>query len=246
MSDERTEYILRIDSLTPDNASLVRTAAYLDLLGKLLGQTEHVHPGSVSAGSLRLHAWADRQAVPKIEERVASADDKASDAYTIHQKLDKALAADNAVGELYRRPPLGEPAKILEFAGRNRIKAREFKLKQPGNIEGILIRLGGKDTSIHGELDCGEGRYQICKMKIGIAKELAPYLFIQPVRLNGQGIWKRDEDGQWAIEDFEATGFEILQNEDLPAALKNLREVQVDWGNPDDLADELRKLRGDE
>lgn len=246
MSDDRTEYILRIDVLTPESASLVRTAAYLDLLGKLLGQAEHVHPGSISAGSLKLHAWADQQAVPKIEERVANANDRAGDVYAIHQRLDKMLAADNAIGELYRKNPLGEPAKILEFPGRNRIKAREFKLKQQGTIEGFLIKLGGKDASIHAELDCGEGRYQKCQMKISVAKELAPYMFSQPVRLNGQGTWKRDEDGRWTIEDFEATSFDVLQDEDLPAALKNLREAPVDWGNPDDLTDELRKLRGDE
>lgn len=246
MSDDRTEYILRIDILTPDSASLVRTAAYLEQLGKLLGQAEHVHPAGFSAGSLRLHAWADMQAVPKIEERVAAAYDKASDVYAIQQKLDKMLAADNAIGELYRKNPTGETAKILDFPGRNRIKAREFKLKQAGTIEGFLIRLGGKDASIHGALDCGEGRYQVCKMKISVAKELAPYLFSQPVRLHGQGTWKRDEDGRWAIEDFEATGFDVLLDEDLPAALKNLREAPVDWGDPEQLTDDLRKLRGDE
>lgn len=242
MSDNSIEYILRIDVFKPESAPMQKMAEYLLELAKLLGETEHVHFSQISEGSLQLHAQADFVAEPRIQERLAAIQEKGTDSYKVNETINKMLAKDNAVGELYRKPVRGiEAAKILVFPGRDKPKPREFKLKQQGNIEGILVRLGGKDASINAELDAGEGRYQKCTMNRDLAIELAPHLFRTPLRLQGDGTWRRDEEGKWVIEDFKAQSFEELRDEDLPTALKLLREVPLVWDG--DMAQELRRLR---
>jgi hypothetical protein len=242
MSDNQIEYILRIDVFKPESAPMQKLAEYLLQLAKLLGETEHVHFSQISEGSLQLHALADFVAEPRIQDRLAAIQEKGTDSYAVNETINKMLAKDNAVGGLYRKPARdSEATKILTLSGRDKPKPREFKLKQQGSIEGILVRLGGKDASIHAELDAGEGRYQKCTMDRALAIELAPHMFRTPLRLQGNGSWRRDEDGKWTIEEFKAQSFEELRDEDLPEALKLLREVPLMWDG--DMAQELRRLR---
>lgn len=244
MSDNTIEYIFRIDVFKPESAPMQRVAEYLLQLAKLLGEAEHVHFTQVSDGSLKLHAKADFTAEPRIGDRLAAISENGSDVCTIRENINKMLAKDNAVGELFRKSPRGESAKIFDFPGRNMPKPREFKLKQQGSVEGILVRLGGKDASIHGELETGEGRYQKCTMDRALALELAPHLFRSPLRMQGPGTWRRDEEGKWNIEEFKAQSFEVLRDEDLPTALKLLREIPLLWDG--DMAQELRRMREDD
>lgn len=245
MSDNSIEYIFRIDVFKPEDAPMQKLAEYLLQLAKLLGETEHVHFSQISEGSLRLHAAADFVAEPRIQDRLAAVDEKGTDSYAINETINKMLAKDNATGELYRRAVRSsEEAKILIFPGRDKPKPREFKLKQQGSIEGILVRLGGKDASIHAELDAGEGRYQKCTMDRALAIELAPHMFRTALRLQGNGTWRRDEDGKWLIEDFKAQSFEELREEDLPTTLKLLKEIPLLWDG--DMTQELRRMREDD
>jgi len=244
MSENSIEYIFRIDVLTPETAPMQKTAEYLLQLAKLLGETEHVHLEGISEGSLKLHAQVDYVAEPRVGERLVAVGEKGSHSFEIFEAMNRMLARDNAVGELYRRPARGTEAKILHFQGREKPKPREFKLKQQGSIEGVLVRLGGKDTSIHAELNTGEGGYQKCTMDRALAIELAPHLFRTPLRLQGNGTWRRDEDGKWQIEDFKAQSFEVLRDEDLPTALQLLREAPLMWDG--DMAQALRQLREDD
>lgn len=244
MKNKSIEYIFRIDVFKPDDAPMLRVAEYLLEFARLLDVPEHVHLERLSASSLNLHAVADYVAEPRIADRIADCGMKGSDAYKIQQKINSMLAKDNAIGELYRKPVGQETAKIIHFPGREFPKPREFKVKQQGSIEGILVKLGGKDASIHGELDMGDGQYQRCSMRKTLAYEIAPHMFREPLRLQGDGTWRRDEEGVWHIEDFKAQSFEVLRDLALPEALQHLREVPLQWG--EDMTQELRQLREDD
>ena len=244
MKENSIEYIFRIDVFKPDDAPMLRVAEYLLEFARLLDVPEHVHLEKVSASSLNLHASADYVAEPRIQERLAACQEKGSDAYKVQHRINSMLARDNAIGELYRKPEGEETAKIIYFPGRELPKQREFKVKQQGSIEGILVRLGGIDTSIHGALDIGNGQYQKCSMSKALAYEVALHMFREPLRLHGDGTWHRDEEGAWHIEDFKAKSFEVLSNEALPEALLSLKEIPLQWG--EDMTQELRQLREDD
>lgn len=244
MNDNSIEYVLRIDALTPGDASMLRVGEYLQKFAEFLGEAEHVHFSTLNEGSLKVHARAEFPADPKIAERLAAANEKGSDAWAAQDALNKMLARDNAVGELFRKPPRGELAKVFHFPGRDRPKPREFKVRQQGSIEGFLVSLGGTDASIHGRIDAGEGRFIKCSMTRALAISLAPYLFQTPVRLLGSGMWKRDEDGRWMIDGyFDASSFEVLRDDDFGVVLKNLRETPGAWGDGEDMPEEARRLR---
>lgn len=244
MKENSIEYIFRIDVFKPDDAPMLRVAEYLLELARLLDVPEHVHFEKLSASSLNLHASADFVAEPRIQARLAACEEKGSDAYKVQHRINAMLARDNAIGELYRKADGQEKARIIYFPGRELPKPREFKVKQQGSIEGILVRLGGKDTSIHGELDIGNGRYQKCSMGKALAYEIALHMFREPLRLHGDGTWRRDEEGAWHIEEFKVQSFEILSDEALPEALQHLREIPLQWG--EDMTQELRQLREDD
>jgi hypothetical protein len=160
--------------------------------------------------------------------------------------LDTMLAKDNAVGVL--SSPEGE--QIIPFPGRTRPKpVRYGPFKERGSLDGVVIRLGGKDETIPVLLQDGEVTIS-CQTSMELSKRLAAYYRAEPVRVYGDGKWVREEDGSWRLLDFYIYEFEVLDDSPLMDVVGKLRAVEGSrWGeSPDAIADilGLRRDKGDQ
>ena len=106
------------------------------------------------------------------------------DAQKIFEQIDKRLANDNATGRIFvEREESAAPAELLTFPGRDRPKAQSYgPFAQEGNLDGLLIAVGGKDETVPLRLQNGETTYSNCDTTRAIARDLGKHLF-EPVRI---------------------------------------------------------------
>jgi len=236
----KTELRFRIDALTPETLSLGRLAAYLAELSKLLGEEPGVHFDRIERGSAVLVAWADEPVRPKLDDRLARVrvGDGPIDAAKALAKLNELLREDNAVGALQ----VGG-AEIIPFPGRDLPRVETIgPVQQPTTIEGQLIRIGGKDRTVHFHL-ADRDRTWSGETTRQLAKGMGQHLFGATLRVTGAGTWRRDVGGQWVLSRFQASGFEVLDDSPLAEALTKLRAVALGRGG---LNEQWRDLRGDD
>lgn len=112
-----------------------------------------------------------------------------------------------------------------------------------GTLDGVLIRVGGKDGIVPVHLQDGD-KVHICNANREVARLLAPNLFGAVLRVHGEGRWERDQDGNWNLLRFDIRHFEPLDDVPLGEAVKRLRAVKESgWPRIPEPARELRRLR---
>jgi hypothetical protein len=234
-----TEYQFKIDAYSPATIPMARLAQYMAELAVLFGERDSVHFRGLTKGSTILNARIDREAVPKVRDRVIGvrAGDGSGDSMRAFHALNKLLRADNAVGVLRDAAP--RSGVVIRFPGRE-LTEEKFTVKQQGSIDGIVTGIRGKDSSIHITLQSESQQISGCETTREIAKRLGQKLF-EPVRLFGRGRWSRDADGTWTLENFRIESFEALQDVPLTDALAVLRDIPTEWG--DDAYQELTEMR---
>ena len=85
----------------------------------------------------------------------------------------------------------------------------------------------------------------ICNANRDMAKSLAPYLYGPTLRVQGEGRWERDADGQWSMKRFTVRNFRQLDDAPLGEVVEKLRDVEGSgWKAVEDPWTELRRLRG--
>lgn len=233
----KTELRFRIDALTPETLSLGRLAAYLAELSKLLGDEPGLHFDRIERGSAVLVAWADEPARPKLDDRLTRVrfGDGPIDAAKALAKINELLREDNAVGAL----DVGG-AEIIPFPGRDLPRVETVgPVQQPTTVEGQLIRIGGKDKTVHFHL-ADRDRTWSGETTRHLAKRMGQHLFGPTLRVTGSGTWRRDVGGQWILSRFHATNFEVLDDAPLAEALARLRAAASG------LTEQWRDLRGDD
>jgi hypothetical protein len=242
MRDKPAEYRFRIDAWTPETLPMARLVKYLDELVTLFGNDEHVHFKAVRKGSAAPALCVDWEARPKVDGRLALANSPSppDDIREATLRINKLLREDNA--SAYLRTPEG--AKVIAFPGRTLTTVDEVTVSEQGEIDGMVVRVGGKDQSAHVTLELAKGSWANCTVSREVAKALGPYLYGEPVRMFGRGRWRRDVDGHWLLEHFNGERFEALGSETLGEALLDLAAVRNNrWNELDDPLAELKKLR---
>lgn len=235
-------YRFRIDSFTPETLPMSRLAEYLAELAQLFGSDERVHFRKIQKGSAVLVSQVETVAVPKVRERLsrvdaASAADEVAEPF---RRLDRMLAADNAVGKLRRGT-----ATILSFPGRTAPRQRVGPVTQSTTVQGQLVRIGGRDKTAHGLIeDAGTGRAWKIVTTREQARGLAQVIYGQPLRVTGSGRWYREDDGRWQLEELRVQSWEALDDVTLAQAVESLRSISgAGWDeSPDPLA-LLQKIR---
>jgi hypothetical protein len=239
---ERYEYKFRIDAFTPASMPMVHLAEYMAALAALLGHEERVHFVRLEEGSTVLVQEIEQEAAPKVRERIESVrrGDGPANALKAFHNIDRALALDNAVGVLCG--PAG--AEMIRFPGRERPKPVVYSsFRQQGSLDGELVRIGGKDQTVHATLMEGDVARR-CEMTRDMARDLARHLFGDPLRVFGEGRWRRMPDGKWELEQFTVSHFEVLDDASLPDVVARLRAIEgSDWKRVDDPFSELRRIR---
>ncbi|MDA9466091.1 hypothetical protein [Bradyrhizobium sp. CCBAU 53415] len=242
-ADGTEHYRFKIDAYTPATIPMGRLAQYMNELAILLGERDSVHFRGLTKGSTILNARVDREAAPKVHDRMVAvrAGDANADAQRAFNALNTLLRADNAVGVLRDAAPRG--AVVIRFPGRE-LTEEKFTVRQQGSIDGFVTGVRGKDATIHVTLQSEGRQISGCETTRAIAKQLGAKLF-EPVRLFGRGRWVREGDGEWTLEHFRIESFEPLQDASLSDALAALRDIPTEWGDDayTELTDE-RKGRG--
>lgn len=242
--DKSSRYRLRITAYTPETIPLSRLACYMQELANLLGNGPHVHFGGLLKGSTILRADVETQFAPGAETRVqkATQDDGPADARKAYQAIEALLKADGARGTLSKEGGgqllkfLGCDAPVVETIG---------PIREAGVLEGELVRVGGKDRTVHALLVAPDGReYKLTTTDRQLARDLAGQLFSQ-VRVTGTGTWYRDESGKWNLDTLSLQSFEAVEDRSLLEAVSELRAVKGSgWENMADPLAALKTLRG--
>lgn len=246
--NERQQYRFRIDVFSVDSIPMARLADYMAELARLLGEAERVHFSHLEPGSAVLVSSVEDPAAPKVADRLAKVRDGngSKDAMKAYNALDTMLAKDNAVGTLTSP----EGAQIIPFPGRTRPKpVRYGPFRERGSLDGVVIRIGGRDETIPVLLQDGDALLP-CQTSRDVSKRLAAHYLGSPLRVHGDGKWVREEDGSWRLDEFRIDDFEVLDDSPLTEVVGKLRAVEGStWGeSPDAIADILgvRRDKGDQ
>ncbi|WP_242183180.1 hypothetical protein [Sphingomonas sp. CARO-RG-8B-R24-01] len=219
------EYVFRIDVFQPETMPMARLAEYMAALAKMFGHTEHTHFVGVEKGSAKLRTAVDPVDAPKVEARLNGVriGDAPKDAIAGKLALEDLLANDNAVATLTE----GDTDRVvIPFIGRNRPKALTFPpFREDTSIDGVLVKIGGKDPSAHATLQDGDLFHVGVTMRREIARELAPLLYGPTVRMFGNGRFERLADGVWRMSDFRVDRYERLDERPIGEALAVMRAV---------------------
>jgi hypothetical protein len=233
------EYRFKIDAYTPDTMPMARLAQYMHELSQILGQPDAVHFRRLEHGSTVLVHMIEREAVPKIRDRVVQIErgDPPKEALRAYKQINKLLREDNGIAILQHKK---EKDILIRFPGREEIEEKFPSIREDGSIDGRLVRIGDIDETVHIALQLEDRQLTGCWTSPTIAKQLAPH-FLEQVRLFGRGRWIRDSEGAWTLSDFKIERFEPLKDALLSAALAELRAVPVGWDQQS--YDELSVIR---
>jgi hypothetical protein len=240
------EYTFRIDAFTPESLPAARFAEYVRQLARFFGETANVHFKDLTAGSARLAVSVDEPARAKVRKRIDSVltGNGTLEALSAQSEIDEMLANDNAIAELF-----GETgAVVLQFQGRTKPKPTiHGPFVQEGSVQGQLVRIGGQDRTSHAILQDGQNSVKNITLKRETAAQLAKYLYGPTLRLFGKGKYFRVDDGDWRMEGFTVTSFNVLDDRPLSEIIHELQEVSgSDWNRVSDPLSELRALRGED
>lgn len=119
-------------------------------------------------------------------------------------------------------------------------------VSQPGHLDGTVISLWGKDTTVPVRVQ-NDGAIYRCSTTREVARQLGAHIFGEPLRLSGEGKWTRSSDGTWKLDVFKIYSFDRLDTRSLLEVVADLRAVGGEWQSVDDPWAELQALRhGDE
>lgn len=232
-------YRFVIDAYSPDKIPMARLAEYMKQLAEMFGEPSAVHFAGLEPGSTVLVSKVEREAVPKVRKRVVAVRRREgpSDSMRAFKAINRLLREDNGIGLLKEQR---QGATIIRFPGREEAEETFPAVVQHGSLDGVVVRIGGRDETVHVTLESESQQIAGCYTSRLVAKQLAHRLF-EPVRLFGRGRWNRDNDGVWTLLDFRVESFEALAEAPLSEALATLRAIKTEWG-PDELS-ELQTIR---
>jgi hypothetical protein len=239
-----SEYRFKIDVFSVDSLPMSRLAEYMAELARLLGEQERVHFSRLEQGSAILVSKIEEPAAPKVEERLQKVrqGQGPKDAMQAYKNLDTLLAKDNAVATLAEGG-----AEIIAFPGRTRPKPVKYgPFREDGSLDGVVIRVGGRDDTIPVLLRDAEGAEYACQTSSGLSRQLAQHYRGATIRVHGSGKWVREENGSWILQQFDIDRFEVLDDTPLTDVVSKLRAVEgSEWSTDPSLGDVLG-MRGEE
>jgi len=230
----------KIENWNPRTLPMAKLAEYLQHLSTLLGSEKSVHFMEVEEGSAKCAMEVDEAEEPRISNRVREASKGIGNR--------EAILAANAITAMLEEEKGGAELEwddgtvIFEFHGR-RIEVEETfgPFWQEGSIDGFLVKVGGYDATVPVHI-LHDGSHTICNTTQPIAKELGHQLY-ENVRLFGKGRWYRNADGQWELQKFDISSFQVLNSDSLLDAVARLRAIPNDLINSDDPIALMEKIR---
>ena len=236
------EYRFQIDAYSPDTIPLSQLAEYLEQLAVLFGETHSVHLIKIEKGSTVPVLRVEREAEPKVRERLrlVRQQDGPAEALRAAKQINELLRKDDAKGVII--DPVG--SKVIDFPGRDLNRLAEYgPFSQPGRLDGMPIMIGGEEELVPVHLEGRQKEVYICRAKRSVAKDLAPYLFSDYVRVEGNARWIRHRDGDWEMRRFTINDFTVLKATTLRETIEGLRALPAKWKGLDDPYGDLMRIR---
>jgi len=234
------EFKFRIEAFSPSSIPMSRLAEYMTELANLFGYHSSVHFVRLEEGSTVIVPAVEYEDVPKVRERLTAVHmhEGPTDAMRAFSQIDRKLSQDNASGVLVNE----NGCEVIQFPGRNRPKPVTYgPIKQQGSLDGVLIKIGGKDSTVPTAIMNEKVIYN-CNTSRSVARNLAPHIFGPVLRVHGNGKWHRDENGEWVMDKFDITDFEILRDSSLSEIISRLRDIDGnEWRG---IVDPLSDLHG--
>ena len=222
-----------------------RIADYMKALADLLGETDSVHFLRLESGSTTFVQAVEPGALQVVRNRLVAVAQReaADDADKAVQKLNRLLAEDSTTGSLVD----GNDTKLVSFPGHDGLEHPQVSaynaVRESSSVDGVLTRIGGRGNSVSAHLQDG-GLTHICTANRDMARRLAPHLFGDLLRVQGEGQWQREDSGTWALRRLNIASFQVLKSEPLTEVVKRLRSIEgSDWKNIDDPVAELKRIR---
>ena len=222
---------------------MARLAEYLSQLAVLYGARESVHFDRLLKGSVIVQAWIPRTEAEIVVDRVKSAQspDAPEDVRRSYQKIDAMLRENQVSGEIKRR----SGGKILVFPGAKLPAPRPIIVTDYAEVDGVVVRVGGTDNTIPVHLQTAAGEVLPCQVRNRLmARELASFLYGEPIRVRGRGQWERSAEGAWKMIVMTIDAWDTLDEATLTQTLDALRTISENgWKQIDDTELELRRIR---
>lgn len=236
------EYQFQIDAYSPETFPMKRLVEYLHDLAILFGESDHVHFSRLQGGSTSTVIRVDREAEPKVRERLRSVKRRTapSELMRIADEIDDKAREDNATASII--DPV--ESNLLFFPGCERTVDSEYgPLNEIGSLDGIPIVVGGELDLVPVHLLGRDGEKHICRAARPDAKEIAKFLFTTLIRVDGVGKWLRRANGEWRMLSFEIKTFRELEDISLRDSIERLRTIPGEWKKLDDPLTELKRIR---
>jgi hypothetical protein len=132
--------------------------------------------------------------------------------------------------------------KLLAFPGAAAIPQTVGPIYMQGQLDGQLIRVGGKDGTKPIHIMTPDA-YYICNANADVARQLAP-AYEKYIRVYGNGRWFRKADGEWILDHFTIKSFEFLDDAPLTEVIDRIRAIpDNDWHKVEDPLRELASIR---
>lgn len=238
----RGVYVFRMSAYSLKTLPMNRLAEYMADIATVLGEHKNVHFVKLKAGSIAVHINVDPEAEPKVRKRVnqAKSGEGPPEAVTAIRNINKRLAEDNASGELV------DPSerKIVPFPGKSRFAEPVVgPVRQPGEIDGIPIRVGGKGDPVPVHLDFFGQKTYMCSARREIARRIAKCMFETPIRAEGIGAWTRGADGEWELQSFAIHSFHELEDISLKDTVARLRAIDLRLEPDENVLETMSEIR---
>jgi hypothetical protein len=238
------EIVFKIDDLPPSAIPMARLVKYMADVATILGQEDKVHTVEIRSRSTSLVQLVEEEELPVVMHRVKTSTSKEAEpkVRTASRSLNRRLRIDGTAGRFLD----DKENDIIEFPGAKKPAPILYgPLKEPGSIQGEVQGVGGKDETIPVWIRCDTGEippHCFTRSK-ELAKELGARMYEQ-LRLNGVGIWTREEDADWELKRFEIDTYEELSDEPLLSVVTRLRAAAGSkWAEMHDPLRELERLR---
>ena len=249
---EYREFKLRIhgmvngQEITPLTLPMAKLAEYLAAYASLLGYRENVHFIKVEGGSASPIALVEMERDSHVRERIKQAANGIgpNDALDAYKKLNTILTEDDGYGEVLERVDTREMT-VIEFPGNRRNLSPIYgPIKENAFVQGLLLRVGGKEPTIPVHIEDADGKQYNCWARKALILELRHYVY-QQIRLYGMATWIRDANAKWNLDEFEVQSFTADLTADSPSNIfADLRAVAGnEWNKFADPLEELRQIR---
>jgi hypothetical protein len=199
-----TAYVLRIKALTLGSIPMDRLAVYLGALSELVGKQSQPRFCGTKGGSALKFSVPDEE-TQQLETRLIAA--PMSTQLRNYERLNRLLCEDKASAEI-RVDEKNRHVPILSLPG---ITGEIVVHNNPCEINGTIIRIGGKDETIPVDLLTSDGKIIDCSTSKEMARKLKPYL-LEPIDLilYGRGTLTHHRDGKKDISNFVIFEFDEL------------------------------------